>query len=218
MVLNKSSEKRSGRHGRQPEKGAFSIKRGKSAVNQSGKCRTFLRRTNRPRRALLCQVPDSICRTSRKASRARKICPRPRSFGAAATSRIDPVPLVAGRVSATGPASGFFTTWGTWLLVARATSTSPTPGIAAPGAARISTRTRPTTPCPRPITPTAWSRRPSDSSWRTACRTRRPVGTCGAITASSSPTPPSRTGTGWRPGGEKGGRPDGRRLPGLGPG
>src|SRR6202008_2205181 len=43
---------------------------------------------------------------------------------------------------------------------------------------------------------------PSDSSWRTACPIKPPVGTCGAITAFSFPTPPSKTV--WRPGGKRG--------------
>lgn len=42
---------------------------------------------------------------------------------------------------------------------------------------------------------------PSASSLRTVCRTRRPNGTCGATTASSSHGPPSRTGS--RPPGKK---------------
>jgi hypothetical protein len=42
---------------------------------------------------------------------------------------------------------------------------------------------------------------PSVSSPKMACPTKLPVGTCGVITASLSPTPPSRTG--WRPRGEK---------------
>jgi hypothetical protein len=37
-----------------------------------------------------------------------------------------------------------------------------------------------------------------------ACPTRPPVGISGAIIASSSPSPPSRTG--WRPGGKKAAR------------
>jgi hypothetical protein len=47
----------------------------------------------------------------------------------------------------------------------------------------------------------ASSTRPSARSWRTAYRIAPPVGTCGAITACSSPTPRSRTGS--RTGGKK---------------
>jgi hypothetical protein len=49
--------------------------------------------------------------------------------------------------------------------------------------------------CPTADTRTGSSRWPSASSPKTACPTARPVGTSGGTTASSSPTPPSRTGS-----------------------
>jgi hypothetical protein len=61
-------------------------------MTQASKGCKFLGQTNWPRRVLLCLVPDTICQTSRKASRDPKICPKPRSFSAAATSRIGLVP------------------------------------------------------------------------------------------------------------------------------
>src|SRR5262249_24419734 len=51
------------------------------------------------------------------------------------------------------------------------------------------------------ITRIASSRWRCDLSWRTAWLIKRPVGTCGATIAFSSPTPPSKTG--WRPGEKK---------------
>jgi len=86
----------------------------------------------------------------------------------------------------------------------RSTSWSPTPSIAVPTAAGASTPTWPIWPCPSATTPIGCSRRLSAWSSRTACRTGRRVGTSGAITASSSPTPRSRTGS--RPGGKKAAR------------
>src|SRR5438874_1910561 len=170
-------------------------------MTRTRKCGKFLGQTNWPRRTLLCLVPDNICRTSPKASRDPKICPRPRSFNAAATSRIGLAPFVASPVSATVPAHESCMTWETWLPAGRATSTSFTPSIAAPTAASISTPTCPTTPCPKPSTRIASWPWPSDSWWRTAYPIKPPAGTCGAITAFSFPTPPSKTG--WRPGGKK---------------
>src|SRR5262249_53163260 len=52
-----------------------------------------------------------------------------------------------------------------------------------------------------PATPTGSWPWPSARWWRTAYPIRPPVGIAGATTASSSPSPPSRTG--WRPGGRK---------------
>src|SRR5262249_58103656 len=52
-----------------------------------------------------------------------------------------------------------------------------------------------------PATPTGSWPWPSARWWRTAYPIRPPVGIAGATTASSSPSPPSRTG--WRPGEKK---------------
>src|SRR3981189_758620 len=59
----------------------------------------------------------------------------------------------------------------------------------------------PTWPRPGLATPIGSWPWPSGWSSRTAYPIRPPVGTSGATTASSSPSPPSRTG--WRPGGKK---------------
>src|SRR4051812_8013149 len=92
-------------------------------------------------------------------------------------------------------------TWATRWPGGPATSASPTPSTTAPAAAAILRPICPTWPRPRPATPIGSSPWPSGWSSRTAYPIRPPVGTSGAITASSSPSPPSRTG--WRPGGKK---------------
>src|SRR3954468_12422993 len=92
-------------------------------------------------------------------------------------------------------------TWATRWQGAPATSASPTPSTTAPAAAAISRPICPTWPRPRPATPIGSWPWPSGWSSRTAYPIRPPVGTSGATTASSSPSPPSRTG--WRPGGKK---------------
>src|SRR5512135_82760 len=91
--------------------------------------------------------------------------------------------------------------WGMSAPDGPSTLGSPTPSTAAPTAGAASTPTWPTWPSPDVTTPIGCSRRPSAWSSRTAYRTGRRVGTSGAITASSSPGPRSRTG--WRPPGEK---------------
>ena len=92
-------------------------------------------------------------------------------------------------------------TWATRWPGGPATSASPTPSTTAPGAAAISPPTCPTWPAPGPATPIGSWPWPSGWSSRTAYPIRPPVGTSGATTASSSPSPPSRTG--WRPGEKK---------------
>src|SRR5262249_21377856 len=82
----------------------------------------------------------------------------------------------------------------TWLSLSR--------GIAASDVAVASPSISPTWPCLTADTPAACSRGPSVWSPRTACLIKPPVGTCGATTVSSSPTPPSRTGS-RPPGGKK---------------
>ena len=114
------------------KKSVFSIIAGKSTMTPSGKCRKFRAEGTWPRRALPCLVPGSICQMPRKASRDPKICPKPRSFAAAATSRIALVPGAASRVSATAPADESCTTSAIWSPVGRATSTSSTRSIAVP--------------------------------------------------------------------------------------
>ena len=103
-------------------------------MTQASKCCKFLGQTRWPRRALLCLAPESTCRMSRKASRNPKICPKPRSFIAAGTSRIVLVLVVTNRVSAAERANGSCTTWAICLPVGRAISTSFTLNIAVPTA------------------------------------------------------------------------------------
>ncbi len=88
------------------------------------------------------------------------------------------------------------------------TFTSPIRNTTASGASTTSPPTYPAWPHPRPATPIGSWPWPSGWSSRTAYPIRPPVGTSGATTASSSPSPPSRTGS--RPG-EK------RRPTGSGP-
>src|SRR5262249_5785443 len=70
-----------------------------------------------------------------------------------------------------------------------------------PTANSSSLPTPPTWPGPSACTRAVSSTWPSDSLPRTGCLTRRLSGTCGATTGSSSPGPPSRTGS--RPPGKK---------------
>src|SRR5262249_7375504 len=78
---------------------------------------------------------------------------------------------------------------------ARAISTSFTPSIAANRVAFTSVPTSPTWRPPGATTPGASSAWLSVWWSRTGCPTGPPRGTCGAITASSSPSPPSKTGS-----------------------
>jgi Transposase len=75
----------------------------------------------------------------------------------------------------------------TWWSLSRA--------IAASGVAVASPSLSPTWLCLTAATPAVSSSGPSVWSLKMACPTRPPVGTCGATTAPSSPTPPSRTGS-----------------------
>jgi hypothetical protein len=168
-----------------------------------------------PRRALPCLDQGSIFRTLRRASVVPKIYLKPKLFDAAATFGGAPVRAVENRVSAIGQPCVFCTTSATWCLGVRTTFVSCTRNINAPSARSFSTRTPPTTLCPKPTIPIALSPLPSALWSRTACRINRPVGTCGAIIEFLSRTQPSKTG--WRPGGEKGGQSSGRRLSRLGP-
>src|SRR5262245_8581561 len=93
------------------------------------------------------------------------------------------------------------TTWATLARAAPSILSSPTPNIAAATAVATSASICPAWPCPNACTPAAPSSWPSAWSPRTACLIKPPAGTCGATTASSSPMPPSRTGS--RPRGTK---------------
>ena len=173
-------------------------------MTPQGKCRKFWARTVWPRRALPCLDQGSIFRTLPRASRAKKIYLNPRSFNAAAIFGCVPVLVVENHVSATGPPRASCTTSATWCRVVRTTFTSCTRNINAPSARNSSTRTPPTTLCPKPTIPIASSPLPFGSWSRTVCHINRPVGTYGATIEFLSLTQPSRTG--WRPGGKKAAR------------
>lgn len=183
-------------------------------MTQTGKSCKFLDQTNWPRRALLCLAPDNICRMPRRASHDLKIFPRRRSFIAVGTSPIGRVLVVTNPAFAAEQASESSTTSATWLLGDRVRFIWFTRSIAARVVGNISMRTCPTTLCPRLTILIALSPWPCGSSWKTACPIKPPAGTCGATTEFSFPMPPSKTG--WRPGGKKGGGPNGRRLSRLG--
>src|SRR5262249_5173026 len=139
--------------------------------------------------------------TSPRASRVLKTCPNRGSGGAVATGQRDPARAVVtapvampwARAPSTtsvmlGPTAPL-----TWLSLSRASAASDV-AVALPSIS-------PTWLCLTADTPVASSNGPSVSSLKMACPTKLPVGTCGATTASSSPTPPSRTGL--RPPGKK---------------
>jgi hypothetical protein len=96
------------------------------------------------------------------------------------------------------------TTSGTPSQGGHATSSCSTPSTTAPAAASTSTPRCPTWPTPAATTPAGSSTPPSGWSSRTACLTAPRVGPCGAITAYSSRSQRSRTGS--RPGGKKAAR------------
>ena len=181
-----------------------------------GEWRRLRARNRWPRRALPCLVPGSIFRTPRRALPSRRICRNRRSFNETAPSNVAAV-HAAGKVAIeTGDAAASCTTWETWFRVGPAIFMLATRNITAPSAGSISTRTCPIWLCRRLTTRTASFLSPCDSWRRTACRIKRPVGISGATTACLCRGPRSKTG--WRPGGEKGGRPDGLQLSGLGTG
>src|SRR5487761_472598 len=173
-------------------------------MTETSKCRSFPGWITWPRRALPCPAPDDTCPMPRKASPDPKIYPSPRSFIARGTSRIALVRVVASPVSAVGRVRESCTMLATWLPVGHATFVSCTPSTAARAVENTSTQTCPTTPWPSRITRIVSSPWPCGSSSKTACPIKPRAGICGAITASSSPSPPSRTG--WRLGEKKAAR------------
>ena len=185
-------------------------------MTKTSKSCKFLGRSTWLRRTLLCLAPDNICRMSRKASRSLKICPKPRSFDVVGTSPIALVLFVVNPVSAAEQADESCTTWVTWLLGGHALFTSFARSIVARAVGNTSTRTCPTTRYPRPTTRIASCPWPCDSSWKTACPIKPPAGTCGAITAFSSPFATIQN---WvEAGGKKGGPANVDDLSRLGPG
>src|SRR3954463_817385 len=152
-------------------------------------------------RALSCVVLPSTRPTPPWASPIPR-CSRPRSASrAVAITCIGPVPSAGSPAPGTGSSPASCMTWATRWQGGPATSASPTPSTTARDAAAISRPICPTWPRPSPATPIGSWPWPSGWSSRTAYPIRPPVGTSGATTASSSPSPPSRTG--WRRGGKK---------------
>src|SRR5919197_5930815 len=142
-----------------------------------------------------------MSRMSPRASLVSKTYPSHASSGAAAAGRPDLV-----RAVAIAPVAM------PWAPVPSMTSamhgpTDPliwwslSPAIAGSAAAVASPVIFPTWLCPTASTPVVSSNAPSVLSPKMACPTRLPAGTSGATTASSSPTPPSKTGS--RPPGKK---------------
>src|SRR5829696_5047262 len=138
---------------------------------------------------------------SPRASPASRTCPGRASSGAAATGRRGPARAVGTAPAATPWAAAPSTTSAMHGPGGPLTWPSLSPAIAASAVAAASPVTSATWLCPTAVTPAGSSGWPCAWPPRTACPTRRPVGTCGATTRSSCPTPPSRTGS--RPPGGK---------------
>ena len=140
-------------------------------------------------------VQVSMCRMSPRASRVSKTCPSRASNRAVATGRHDRARAVATAPAALPSARGPSMTSGMpeptalliWLSLSRA--------IAASNAAVALPSIFPSWLCLTADTLAVSSNGPSVWSPKMACPTKLPVGTCGATTASLSPTPPSRTGS-----------------------
>ena len=119
----------------------------------------------------------------------------------AATTRLDVAVAAVAALDVTRLPLARCTIWATLARAVLSIWWLATPNIAAPTAIATSASICPTWLCPNAYTPAA------SSNWRSAwwpktvCLTKLPVGTSGVTTASSSPTPPSRTG--WRRLGKK---------------
>jgi hypothetical protein len=152
----------------------------------------------------LCQDPANIVPTRRSVSIAPKTCPRPRPTSAAATLGGDPARGAVTAPTAIASPAAPSTTWATPSPAGHATSSCSARSTIVVPAISTSTPTRPTWLTPAAITPAGSSSWPSGWSSRTASPIARPHGRFGAITACSSPTPRSKTGS--RPGGKKAAR------------
>ena len=170
-------------------------------MTQARQSRKFGAEITRPRRALLCLDPVSICQIPRKGSPLRTIGPKRSSCDGAVISSSGLVPAVTSPAFDTPCSHEGCTMSGISSPGGLGRSISRTRSIAVPTAPSFSMSIRRTTRCPRRTTPIesypwrcAWW-------WRIAYPITQPVGTCGGITGCSSPSPPSKTG--WRPGGKK---------------
>ena len=132
---------------------------------------------------------------SPRASPVSKTFPNRAAIVAAVTGQHDPARAVATAPAAMPWAAARSMTSGMLGPTVPWTWLSLSPAIAASAVAVASPVTFPTWLCLTAATPAASSNGPSGSSSKMACRTRPQVGTCGAITASSSLGPPSRTGS-----------------------
>lgn len=130
-----------------------------------------------------------------------RTCPSRRSSGVVGISDGNCVRNANTAPIGTAARSGCCTIWGTWHRAALTTSILRTPSITAPNATSTSTPTCRTWLYRRATTRTVWSPWPSVWWSKTACRTRRPVGTYGETIECSYLSPPSRTGL--RPGEKK---------------
>ena len=185
-------------------------------MTQSRKCRKFLGQATWPRRAAPWMDRGNICRTQPRASSISRICPSQESFDGVATSNMVVVHVAKNGAIGMTRAHASCMMWETWCPDVPKTFTWFTPNIAVASAVYRSTRIPPITPCPSRTIRIVSSHSPCGWWSRTAYRTKPPAGACGVIIAFSSRMPPSRTG--WRPGGKKGGGPNGRRLSRVGTG
>src|SRR5262249_5414917 len=138
---------------------------------------------------------ENMSPTAPRGSPVSTTCPGPWSNTARATAAAVPVHAAAAAVIGTPSAGAPSTTSVARAGTARVTSTSFTPSTAARPATFTSAPTCPTWPPREAITPGGSSRWPCAWWSKTACPTAWPPGTCGATTASSSPSPRSRTGS-----------------------
>src|SRR6476660_8856982 len=148
-----------------------------------------------------CLVQASTSPMSPRALPASRIFPSRASNVEAATTRLAVAVAAVAVRGATRLPLAPCTIWVTLARTGLSIWLLPTPNITAPTAIATSASICPTWLCPNACTAAA------SSCWRSAwwpktvCLTKPPVGTSGVTTASSSPTPPSRTGS--RPRGKK---------------
>ncbi len=179
----------------------FSTIAGDFRMTELGPSRKLRGKSLLLRRATPCSALQSTRRTPPWASPIPRCSRTRRSSRAVGITRIGRVrsaaSLALGIGSGPAPCMISAIRWGGGPV----TFTSPIRNTTASGASTTSPPTYPAWPHPRPATPIGSWPWPSGWSSRTAYPIRPPVGTSGATTASSSPSPPSRTGS--RPGGKK---------------
>ena len=142
-----------------------------------------------------------MCQTAAKESQRSKICRSLSAYSDHAAIVADRALVAAIPVTATPSLSGSCTRSVPFCVTAPATLSLTTPDTIAPIVSSISASTCPIWLRPAVTTPTGSSTLRFVSSSRMVFPTALPVGTSGATIVSSSPTPPSRTGS--RPPGGK---------------